>query len=125
VRAGGRGHRGVGTAVEKGGGTVRGMGEGACTASTGIRVGGGVGVLSEAEMTDEDVLDLWPSSRIGRGASSSVGHHGAGENGGGGIAASRGVGVTAIAGTGASKGRRRLLSWQEWQRMGGAGRGWW
>jgi hypothetical protein len=85
-------------------------------------------VLSEAEMTDEDVVDLWSSSRIGRGASSSAGHHGAGDNGGGGgvgIAASRGVGVTAIAGTGASKGRRRLLSWQEWQRMGGAGRGWW
>jgi hypothetical protein len=31
------------------------------------------------------------------------------------------VGVAAIAGMGASKGRRRLLSWQEWRRMGGAG----
>jgi hypothetical protein len=45
-----------------------------------------VGVLSEAEMTDEDVLDLWLSSHIRRGASSSAGHHGVG------IAASRGVG---------------------------------
>jgi hypothetical protein len=36
AHAGGRGHGGVGTAVEKGVGTVRGMGEGACAASTGI-----------------------------------------------------------------------------------------
>jgi hypothetical protein len=46
---------------------------------------------------------------IGQGASSSAGHHVAGENGGAGIVA-RGGGA-GHRGDGASKGRRRLLSW--------------